>query len=249
MFENVILTKVSRVTKSVSVKGKDTTVSNRRFFGLSFCIEGQITYIHKGKEYVSNPQTAVLLPKGQTYRLRRDQDGLFPVINFECEGLEADTHRVIPIGDAVPYLREFEQMEALSLLESNRLRVMAMFYQMLYRLDIEAIASPLQPALQYIERHYTDADLSISELAEQCRISEVYFRRLFGKRYGQSPKQFLTELRINRACQLLAGSGLKIAAVAEQCGYAGPYHFCRAFKAQTGQTPTEYMMQNRRFEL
>lgn len=249
MFEKVIITEIKSLVITPSIKGQDTTINQRPCYGLSFCMEGQITYIHKGKEYVSTPQTAILLPKGQTYQLRRDQDGLFPVINFECEGLEIDTHQVIPIGDVAPYLREFEQMGSLSLLESNRLRVMAMFYQMLYRLDIEATASPLQPALQYIERHYTDADLSIAELAEQCCISEVYFRRLFGKQYGQSPKQFLTELRINRARQLLSGGGLKIAAVAEQCGYAGPYHFCRAFKEQTGQTPTEYMMQNRRFEI
>ncbi len=249
MFERTVVTEIVQLHKTVSVKGQDMTIRNRPVFGLSFCIEGQITYLHNGKEYVSDPHTAVLLPKGQTYFLRRERDGLFPVINFECEGLACDTHQVIPIGDAAPYLREFEQMAALSLLEENRLRVLGIFYQMLHRLETVAAASPIFPALQYIEQHYREADLSVTQLAEHCGISEVYLRRLFAKQYGQSPKQFLTELRMNRARQLLAEGGLKIAAVAEQCGFASPYHFCRAFKAQTGQTPTEYMIQNRRFEI
>ena len=83
-----------------------------------------------------------------------------------------------------------------------------------------------------------------SELAKQCRISEVYFRRIFTSCYNMTPKQFLIDIRINKAKQLLSEGALKINAVAVKCGFSNQYHFCRIFKERTGLTPTEYMKQH-----
>ena len=48
------------------------------------------------------------------------------------------------------------------------------------------------------------------------------------------------DLRIKVARQMLGGSYASVTEVAEQCGFSGVYHFCRAFRAATGMTPTEY---------
>ena len=82
-------------------------------------------------------------------------------------------------------------------------------------------------------------------LAEKCGISEVYFRRLFTEQYKVTPKQYIIDLRINKAKQLLTDGIFKIGAISESCGFSNPYHFCRVFKEKTGLTPTEFMKQNK----
>ena len=59
-----------------------------------------------------------------------------------------------------------------------------------------------------------------------------------------SPKQFILELRIQRAKQLLGEVRLKISAIADACGFGDAYHFSQIFKKRTGYTPTEYRERN-----
>lgn len=66
---------------------------------------------------------------------------------------------------------------------------------------------------------------------------------------GVSPKQFIIELRMQKAKQLLSEGRLKIWAIAEACGFSGCYHFCKSFKQHVGITPNEYRKQNPLCEL
>jgi len=92
--------------------------------------------------------------------------------------------------------------------------------------------------------HFDDAALSNEILASQSGISEIYFRRLFKEMFGTTPKQYILELRIKKACKLLMESSSNISEIAEACGFSSVYHFCRAFKSITSLTPTEYSKQN-----
>ena len=105
------------------------------------------------------------------------------------------------------------------------------------------------PAIRYIESNYQSPGLSNAELAKECNISEVYFRKIFTETYKTTPKQFIVDIRINKAKQLLSDGFLKVGTVAELCGFSNQYHFCRLFKEKTGVTPTEYMKRNRIFKI
>ncbi|MBQ8431988.1 MAG: helix-turn-helix transcriptional regulator [Clostridia bacterium] len=241
----IVVTQVEDVVTVSSPKGRQVSIHNRRNYGLSFCLEGQITYTHKGREYISDRNHAVLLPRGESYTLYGDKTGRFPLINFQCEGLLLNTHEVIPLEHPEAFLKTYEEMRALWPFAENRLRVLSLFYDLLDRLTGEPNRDPLAPALLYIEQHYREPDLNNAALARQCRISEVYLRKLFVKQYGKSPRHYLIDVRIQKAKQLLSEGTLKVAAVSEQCGFSNPYHFCRSFKSAVGVTPTEYMMEHR----
>ena len=234
----------------LSPKGRKVTIKIRKSYGLSFCVEGQITYEMNGKQAVSDQYHAVILPKGQGYSLRGDKTGKFPVINFDCKEFLCDEVISLPIQNPDTYIKDFEKMKALSLFEENRAKMMSVFYNILHRLSTEgSVHNAILPAVKYIEVNYQNPRLSNAELAEQCNISEVYFRKLFTEAYKTTPKQFVVDVRINKAKQLLSDGILNIAAVSEECGFSNQYHFCRLFKEKTGFTPTEYTKRNRIYKI
>ena len=94
------VTDIGRMVTVRSEKGRHSEMINRKTYGLSFCKEGQITYIQNGREYVSDKNCAVILPKGGTYFIKRDRTGVFPVINFDCAEFLCDTVTVIPVQSA-----------------------------------------------------------------------------------------------------------------------------------------------------
>lgn len=247
----IILTDIENVLTVSSPKGRNERITNRPWHGLSFCESGQITYTHKGNKIISDRNHAVFLPYMESYELHGDKAGIFPVINFMCTERICDTVTAIPIKDIETYLKDYEQIKALFLFERNRAKVMSIFYNILHRMHIhsEHYCDIIVPAVKYIENHYSDAELSNEILAKQCNISEVYFRRLFTQQYGITPKQYIIDIRIQKAKHLLSDGILKVSAISEQCGFSNQYHFCRIFKDKTGLTPTEYTKENKVYKI
>lgn len=250
-FNKIVVTDITEIITVSSCKGRFEKINDRECYGLSFCEEGQITYTHNGIKYISDPKHAIILPKGQSYTLYGDKAGIFPVINFKCMNFLCDTMFVIPVKHIDPLMNDFKQMKSLSVFEGNRTKIISIFYNLIYKLSYinHPDADILAPAMQYLEKNYTCPHLTNEVLANLCNISEVYFRRLFIKRYGNTPKQYILDSRMNRAKQLLIDGTLKMNAISEKSGFSNPYHFCRLFKERTGLTPTEYMKQNRVFKI
>ena len=250
MFSNITITDIKETFTVFSHKGRFEKIENRKSFGLSFCIDGQITYTHNGNKIISDKNHTVILPKGQTYTLHGDKTGSFPVINFTCADALCNTVISLPVQNIEAYIKDFEKLRSLSLFDGNRMEMMSIFYHILHRLSAQSSSCKvIMPAIKYLESNYQNPNLANAELAEQCKISEVYFRRIFTSWYNMTPRQFLIDIRINKAKQLLSEGALKINAVAVKCGFSNQYHFCRVFKEKTGLTPTEYMKQNRIYKI
>lgn len=250
MLNKITVTDIEELFTVSSPKGRVQEIYNRENYGLSFCAEGKITYEMNGKQAVSDENHAVILPKGQNYSLYGNKSGIFPVINFDCKDFLCDEVISLPIQSADTYIKDFEKMKALSLFEENRTKMMSVFYDILYRLSTESSVHYLiLPAIRYIESNYQNPKLSNADLAEQCSISEVYFRKIFTETYKTTPKQFIVDIRINKAKQLLSEGLLKVGAVSGLCGFSNQFHFCRIFKEKTGFTPTEYIKRNRIYKI
>ena len=250
IINKITVTDIKELFTVSSPRGRSEEIKNRKSYGLSFCAEGKITYEMNGKQAVSDEKHAVILPKGRSYSLYGNKSGIFPVINFDCKEFLCDEVISLPIQSSDTYIKDFEKMKALSLFEENRAKMMSVFYNILHRLSTEnSVRNVIVPAIRYIESNYQNPKLSNAELAEQCNISEVYFRKIFTETYKTAPKQFIVEIRINKAKQLLSDGFLNVGAVAEKCGFSNQYHFCRLFKEKTGLTPTEYIKRNRVYKI
>lgn len=97
----------------------------------------------------------------------------------------------------------------------------------------------MRRAAAYVEEHL-DAPLSPGELATHIGLSESHFRRVFREWAGQSLMQYVTERRVARARQLLAGSDRTVQAIGRLVGYEDPFHFSRVFRRVDGLSPTEF---------
>ena len=241
-FLNINVTDIQEIITVHSKKGMRVKIENRKSYGLSFCEEGRIIYTHSGQDFICNKNCAVILPKGESYLLSIEETGDFPLINFQCEGLDLNTFLIIPLNKIENYLNDFENMKKLSVFNNNGLKIKSIFYDVLSRLFSENInlGGVLDPALSFIKKNYTDLGINNSDLAKLCNISEVYFRRLFFEKLGITPKQSILESRIKRAKQLLQNSKYSVTYIAENCGFSNVYHFCRAFKNVTGLTPSQF---------
>jgi AraC family transcriptional regulator len=82
--------------------------------------------------------------------------------------------------------------------------------------------------------------LTLAEIAAEAHLSVYHFARVFREATGESPHRYLTRLRMERARQLLTGSTLSVAQIAERCGFAGPGAFSAAFLSHTGVRPSAY---------
>ena len=226
LFSTIVVTDVLNTITVHTIKGRHETMINRNCFGLSFCMKGKITYTHNGKEYISDERSAVILPQGESYSIQSDKGGIFHVINFKCDAFFCNKIITLPIINNISFLKDYEEMKSLFLYDGNRIKIMSVFYNILHRLSLySSDTNAILPAIKYIEGNYQNPHLSNAMLAKECRISEIYLRKLFNKKLKTTPKQFVIDIRIQRAKQLLTEGILKIIVVSELCGFSNPYHF------------------------
>jgi AraC-like DNA-binding protein len=90
----------------------------------------------------------------------------------------------------------------------------------------------------YIDRHFPDK-IGLAEMASKAHISKFHFIRLFKKYYGRTPNQYLQEIRIENAKELLRKSK-SIDDVCAAIGFASKTSFISLFKKLTGATPLLY---------
>jgi len=82
-------------------------------------------------------------------------------------------------------------------------------------------------------------DISLTELGREAGLSPFHLVRVFEKQLGVTPHGYLTQTRVERARQRLAGGG-RLADIAAECGFADQAHLTRLFKRQIGITPGKF---------
>ncbi len=101
-------------------------------------------------------------------------------------------------------------------------------------------AGRLEPALQWLERHFYE-ETSIRELAALCCMSESGFRRLFTAYAGVSPGKYRQLRRMDQAKRLMDAGLTGVGEIAAAVGIDDMNYFSRLFRRTAGMTPSEYM--------
>ena len=100
----------------------------------------------------------------------------------------------------------------------------------------------LATVTSYMQEHLADL-VGLEDLARLVDLSRFHFIRAFTASTGQTPHQFLTRLRTDRARWLLEHSNDSVASIGQKCGYPNPKHFATAFRRGVGCSPSQYRQQ------
>jgi AraC-like DNA-binding protein/mannose-6-phosphate isomerase-like protein (cupin superfamily) len=97
----------------------------------------------------------------------------------------------------------------------------------------------VKQAVRYIQFNYSKL-LTVQNIADLVNVSPSYFANSFKTIMKVSPMEFIREVRLNYAKELLQSSGLTVTEIARICGFSSPKYMARLFLRKLGVTPTVY---------
>ena len=101
----------------------------------------------------------------------------------------------------------------------------------------------IEQARKYIGHHFMEAELSLNDVAACISLSPSHFSSVFAIETGQTFKDYLTMVRIQKARELFRTTALRSSDIADQVGYSDPHYFSFVFKKNTGVSPSEFRRQ------
>ena len=100
--------------------------------------------------------------------------------------------------------------------------------------------SVLKLAVDFIDHNYMDEEISLNKAAHVANVSANHFSALFSQNMGQTFTEYLTDLRMNKAKELLRCTAMRSREIAGEVGYKDAHYFSYLFKKTQGMTPSEY---------
>ena len=106
-----------------------------------------------------------------------------------------------------------------------------------------SLSEMIRPAVAYMTDNF-NTHIVISDLAGMVHMSDSYFMKCFKNAVGVSAIDYLCQIRINAACEMLVSGERSVSEIALECGYDNLSNFNKQFKRIAGCTPREYMKES-----
>ncbi|MCE0499536.1 MAG: AraC family transcriptional regulator [Methylacidiphilales bacterium] len=149
----------------------------------------------------------------------------------------SSVHLLIEEGLAVPTHGSADLHDAMAALaRACLLRFAAHVSSLDHRNAAAPLHLALQRALDIAATHYAELH-SAEDLARRVGISASRLRALCRAVRGESPSAMIWRLKVEHAIQLIRSTGLTLGEIADDCGYANPFHLSRAVRRHTGRSP------------
>ncbi len=203
--------------------------------------QNQMTYMAKGLEY-----------KIEFHGTNTDKEDTV-VVHFQMTDFDGDD--IAPVLKPIICIKEVDHALAANLdllCEEFRKNIVCMpevvsiIYQLMATVCQKQKSRTTRKKFSCIRKGIDlleqDSDLSITEIAAECGVSECYFRRLFQEYSGESPINFRQKHRIEKAKQLLlSDEHYTVGEIAEELGFSDIYHFSKTFKKLCGMSPNKFV--------
>jgi two-component system, response regulator YesN len=159
--------------------------------------------------------------------------------------LQASIKRGIPIrnwaGDEEKYFYNFERLKSIQQLKEWCIRCIRKYIEYNIVEEVGHTSQIVNKAKKIIEDYYC-TEITLTEISSYVYVHPNYLSRVFKKEEGISVMEYIIQLRMEKAKDLLKRSETKVYEISEKLGYSSTAHFNRIFKRYTGVTPKEYQL-------
>lgn len=251
ILNELVITRIISVSTIYTAEQARSRRACRPCWAIVYKWEGETEYqLKNGRIVISNARNPVILPRGCAYTWICTRAGRYSIIEFDADAAQ-DSVISLQIPESDQLLTAFRRLEQICTRKQAfwQLEAVSGTYQILSNLlrtvpsgsyQSSAKLEKIQPAVDYMLRHL-DRTMTNDELAAMTEVSTVYFRKLFTQIFGMSPIHYLHHLRIEKAKEILQSDFGSITDVAASLGYPSIYHFSKAFKRDTGLSPTKFV--------
>lgn len=108
----------------------------------------------------------------------------------------------------------------------------------MYRQSIDR-ADPVEMAMDYVRKHYMDS-ITLADMADMTKLSPNYFSTLFRKRTSLRFMEYVLQVRLEKASEMLANTDMFVYEIATACGYEDVRYFVRVFQKAYGLSPANF---------
>lgn len=215
-------------------------VAPRPYSALAFRIRGTAEITSGGREYHVNTNDILYLPQNMEYTAGYTDTEMI-VIHF-VTAREDKEIELFSFENGETFYKAF--LRAHTLWENKEaafeVYVMAQLYGilgMVFEKEIKAVLPPhFLKAVSYLNSDFRSSSLSIGIICSYAGISETLFRQLFRAHYNKTPVEYITDLRLEYARNLIAG-GVSVETAALESGFNDSKYFARVVKKRFGCTP------------
>lgn len=146
-----------------------------------------------------------------------------------CEGI---------IGEDIDFYTEIRKFDTIAEIEEWIIKFLKTLISSLKKMNIRESKATRQ-AKDFIQKNY-DAKITLDMVSKEVGFSKTYFSKIFAEETGENFTTYLTNVRIEKAKELLTKTEMKIYEVCEHTGYPNIEHFSRTFKKLVGVSPIQY---------
>ncbi|MBE7014923.1 MAG: helix-turn-helix transcriptional regulator [Ruminococcaceae bacterium] len=227
---------------------------------LDFITSGQIKITIDDKTYTVGKNQILAIPKNKYYYSKVWGDYSYFSFIFDYETGSKDTDFPFPVcfeTENIQYfLDKYKSAYNLNIIKpyGYKIKTREIFYDVLNKICEENYNKTffnsgcysIRKSIEFIDKNYTNPDLTLQQVADISSITDTHFRRIFKSFYGMTPVTYINKLRLSKAKTLLANTNLSIEQISLKCGFNEYSYFTRLFKKQFGQTPTNYREENKK---
>lgn len=201
--------------------------------------------------FLPHCMTKVTNPMVREYRIKTYYSEGIVALHFTCDTPLATTVETFPckayFNEIQALFLKLKQTHNDKLLAYNSISV-SILYQIFAMLEKRSSSSYLsgkqyniiKDSISYIDENYLDISLDYRKLAADSNISLTYYHKLFKKKTGLSPNQYILMKKLNYACNLLTAPNLSINRISEMSGFSSVYYFSKIFKKHFLVSPHDY---------
>lgn len=229
---------------------------------LIYCTDGAGWYVVNGVKYLVCANQFAILPSGFPHEYGADAENPWTIYWIHFKGLLAENYVCADaapvtlhpsaqsrINQRINFFEEIFLTLKMSYSLENLRYASSIFHHFMGSLcywqqyrnaGIQVDEESLLTSIVHFMNEHIERKLSLADMAAFAGYSTSHFSALFSELTGQSPMTYFNQLRIQRACELLDFTDMKVNQICFKIGIEDPYYFSRLFKQVMGYSPREY---------